>query len=143
MVEEGNIVWVRGNVGQDRRRDEDENQEIVRQIQINEVIEINEVIDTTTSSLEISIQKQDLENQEKLEKLLELCNSNQGGNDLILRLTDPKFGEIIAQCNQRYSLPNSETVINKVEGLFGEGSIKPSHRTKRSGEQPKFALNPW
>ena len=78
-----------------------------------------------------------------MEKLLELCNSNQGGNDLILRLADPKFGEVIAQCNQRYNLPHSETVINKVELLFGEGSIKPSNRTKRSGEQPKFALNPW
>ena len=143
LVEDGSIVWVRGNVGQDRRRDEDENQEAVRQIQINEVVEINEVVNTMTSSLEISIQKQDLENQEKLEKLLELCNSNQGGNDLILRLADPKFGEIIAQCNQRYNLPHSETVINKVETLFGEGSIKPSNRTKRSGEQPKFALNPW
>ena len=143
LMEEGNIIWVRGNIGQDRRRDENENQEVVRQIQINEVVNINEVIDKMTSSLEVSIDNDDLKKQEKLEQLLELCKNNRGENDLVLRLANPKFGEIIAQCNQRYNLPYTEAIISQIEEIFGQGSIKPSNRTKRIGEQPKFALNPW
>ena len=143
LIEEGNVVWLRGNVGQDRRRDDDETQEEVRQLQINEVVPINEVIDKMTSAVEISIANEDLENRVKLDQLNQICNANRGEYNLVLRLAAPKFGEIIAQCGQRFNLPYTETITREVENLFGNGSIKPSNRTKRNGKQSKFVLNSW
>ena len=143
LIEEGNVVWLRGNVGQDRRRDDDETQEEVRQLQINEVLPINEVIDKMTSAVEILIANEDLENQVKLDQLNQICNDNRGEHNLVLRLAAPKFGEIIAQCGQRFNLPYTETITREIEDLFGNGSIKPSNRTKRNGKQSKFALSPW
>ena len=143
LIEEGNVVWLRGNVGQDRRRDDDETQEEVRQLQINEVVPINEVIDKMTSAVEISIANEDLENRVKLDQLNQICNANRGEYNLVLRLAAPKFGEIIAQCGQRFNLPYTETITREVENLFGNGSIKPSNRTKRNGKQSKFVLSSW
>ena len=132
---EGRAIWMRGIVnlkqnGRNRKSD-DEPQEEERQIQAEEIVDIASVSKDQTTSLEVIIPESDLGNIEKLEALQRIASANKGKLDLILRLMSRRYGEVIAQCAQKYSIANEPQVIEQVEKLFGENSAKPSNRTKR------------
>ena len=130
---EGKVVWIRGTVKRDNRNrnsDEDKQDEI-RQIQADEILDIESVADQQTSALEVTIPESDLENTEKLEALQEIARANKGKHDLILRLMSPRYGEVIARCGRKYNVAYKPQMIEQIEGLFGENCIKPSNRTKR------------
>ncbi len=136
---EGRAVWIRGKVnikqnGRNRRSD-DEPQEEKRQIQAEQIVDIATVSQDQTTSLEVIIPESDLENTEKLEALQQIASANKGELDLILRLMSPRYGEVIAKCAQKYSVANKPAVIEQVEKLFGENSVKPSNRTIRSNKR--------
>ena len=50
----------------------------------------------------------------------------------------PKYGEVIAQCNARYNIPYEPQLVSQIEKLFGDNCAKPSNRTTRVREQPKY-----
>ena len=136
---EGRVIWIRGkiNVNQNSRNRRSENGDTEReerQIQAERVIDIEFVSEQQTSALEVTIPESDVENVEKLEKLQEIARANKGDLDLILRLTSPRYGEVIARCAQKYSLANEPQVIEQVERLFGENCVKPSNRTIRGNK---------
>ena len=132
---EGRAIWMRGivNVKQNsrNRKSDDEPQEEERQIQAEEIVDIASVSKDQTTSLEVIIPESDLGNTEKLEALQRIASANKGKLNLILRLMSPRYGEVIAQCAQKYSIANEPQVIEQVEKLFGENSAKPSNRTIR------------
>ena len=97
----------------------------------NRVIDIEAVSEQQTSALEVTISESDVENVDKLERLKEIVRANKGDLDLILRLISPRYGEVIARCAQKYSVAYAPRVIEQVEGLFGENSVKPSNLTIR------------
>ncbi len=133
---EDRVIWIRGKVSQNsrNRKSEDENQREQRQIQADSIVDIESVIEKQTSALEVTIPEVDLENSGKLEALREIASDNSGDNDLILRLMTPRYGQVIAQCAQKYRVAHKPTVIEEVEQLFGENSIKPSNRTIRGNK---------
>lgn len=136
---EGKAVWIRGkvNIKQNSRsrKSDDEPQQEERQIQAEQIVDIATVSKDQTTSLEVIIPESDLENTEKLEALQEIARANNGELDLILRLTSPRYGEVIAKCAQKYSVAHEPAVIEQVEKLFGENSVKPSNRTIRSNNR--------
>ena len=136
---EGRVVWIRGkvNVNQNNRNQKSENGETEReerQIQADRVIDIESVSEQQTSALEVTIPESDVENVEKLERLKEIARANKGDLDLILRLMSPRYGEVIARCAQKYSVVYAPQVIEQVEELFGENSVKPSNLTIRGNK---------
>ncbi len=136
---EGRVVWIRGkvNINQRNRNQKSENGEPQveeRQIQADRVIDIESVAEQQTSALEVTIPESDTENTEKLKALQKIAVENNGDLDLILRLTSPNYGEVIARCGKAYTITYAPTVIEQVEGLFGENCIKPSNRTIRGNK---------
>ena len=135
---EGRVVWIRGkvNINQNsRRRSENgDTEREERQIQADRVIDIESVKEQQTSALEVTIPESDVENVEKLERLQEIARANKGDLDLILRLITPRYGEVIARCAQKYSVAYAPQVIEQVEALFGENSVKPSNLTIRGNK---------
>ena len=131
---EDRIVWIEGTVklnqNGSRNQDSDEESEEERQIQANEVSNIDVVREEQTSTVEVTIQESDLENQDKLKSLKEIALANRGKLDLVLRLMTPRFGEVITRCNSQYRISDSESVFSLVEDLYGEDCIKRSNRTK-------------
>ncbi len=131
---EDRIVWIEGNVNINqngsRNQDSDEESEDERQIQATEIINIDVVREEQTSTVEVSIQESDLENQDKLKSLKNIALANRGNLDLVLRLMTPRFGEVIARCSSQYKISDSETVFSQVTDLYGENCIKRSNRTK-------------
>ncbi len=137
-IEEGNFVWVRGAVSQNRgqaRTDEGEIEEDVRQIQASEILPIGQVVERLTSAVEVTVPEADVANQEKMERLLAICNQHDGDNDLILRLPYPRYGEVVAQCSPKYNVSYEPELVAEVEALFGNDSVKRSNRTTRVGER--------
>lgn len=133
---EGRVVWIRGKVNQNsrNRKSDDEVHREQRQIQADEIIDIESVPEKQTSALEVTIPEADLENTEKLEALQKIARANRGRNDLILRLMTPRYGEVVARCGRKYNVAHKPQVIKEVEQLFGEDCIKPSNRTMRGGK---------
>ena len=136
---EGRVVWIRGkvNINQNSRNRRSENGDAEReerQIQADRVIDIESVSEQQTSALEVTIPEADVENVEKLERLKEIVRANKGDLDLILRLISPHYGEVIARCAQKYSVAYAPQVVEQVEGLFGENSVKPSNLTIRGNK---------
>lgn len=133
---EGRVVWIRGKVNQNsrNRKSDDETQREQRQIQADDIVDIESVRDKQTSALEVTIPEVDLENTEKLEALQKIASANRGQNNLILRLMTPRYGEVIAQCGQKYNVAYRPQVIKEIEQLFGENCIKPSNRTMRGSK---------
>lgn len=136
---EGKAVWIRGkvNIKQNSRsrKSDDEPQQEERQIQAEQIVDIATVSKDQTTSLEVIIPESDLENTEKLEALQKIARANKGELDLILRLMSPRYGEVIAKCAQKYSVAHQPAVIEQVEKLFGENSVKLSNRTIRSNNR--------
>ncbi len=136
---EGRAIWMSGivNVKQNsrNRKSDDEPQQEERQIQAEEIVDIAAVSRDQTTSLEVIIPESDLENTQKLEALQQIARANKGKLDLILRLMSPRYGEVIAQCAQKYSITDKPQVIQQVEKLFGESSVKLSNRTIRSNNR--------
>ena len=137
-IEEDAVVWIRGNLSENRRRNgagDDEIEEDTHQIQAGEILPIDAVVERLTSAVEVTISESDATNQEKLDALRSICVRTDGDRDLILRLLTPKYGEVIAQCGSRYNISYPQTV-SEIEALFGSDSVKPSNRTTRVGEKP-------
>ena len=137
-IEEDAVVWIRGNLSENRRRNgagDDEIEEDTHQIQAEEILPIDAVVERLTSAVEVTISESDATNQEKLDALRSICVRTDGDRDLILRLLTPKYGEVIAQCGSRYNISYPQTV-SEIEALFGSDSVKPSNRTTRVGEKP-------
>ena len=130
-LEEGNVVWIRGTVGQNRRNGDAQEE---RQILAEQLSDIKSVIAEQTSAVEVTIPEEDIDNVQKLETLQQIARDNKGEHDLILHLMSPKFGEVIAQCGSAYGIAYEPPVIEKVEALFGENCIKPSNRTIRQNK---------
>ena len=138
---EGRAVWIRGKVnikqnGKSRRSDsDDEPQQEEHQIQAEQIVDIASVSRNQTTALEVIIPESDLENTEKLEALQRIANANKGKLDLILRLMSPRYGEVVARCAQKYNVAHEPAVMEQIEELFGENSVKPSNRTIRSNKR--------
>jgi len=130
-LEEGNVVWIRGTVGQNRRNGDAQEE---RQILAEQLSDIKSVIAEQTSAVEVTIPEEDIDNIQKLETLQQIARDNKGEHDLILHLMSPKFGEVIAQCGSAYGIAYEPPVIEKVEALFGANCIKPSNRTIRQNK---------
>ncbi len=133
---EGRAVWIRGKVNQNSRnqKSDGEAHQEQRQIQANDIADLESVPAKQTSALEVTISEADLQNTQKLETLQKIASANSGQNDLILRLMTPQYGEVIARCSQKYNVAYKPQVIKEVEQLFGEDCIKPSNRTIRGGK---------
>ena len=136
---EGRVVWIRGkvNINQNSRNRRTENGDAEReerQIQADRVIDIESVSEQQTSALEVTIPESDVENVEKLQRLQEIVRANKGDLDLILRLISPRYGEVVARCAQKYTVAYAPHVIEQVEALFGENSVKPSNLTIRGNK---------
>ena len=131
---EDRIVWIEGSVklnqNGNRNRDADEESQEERQIQANEIINIDTVRKGQTSTVEVTIQESDLDNSDKLKSLKEIALANRGKLDLVLRLMTPRFGEVITRCSSHYKISDSDSVFSQVENLYGEDCIKRSNRTK-------------
>ena len=137
---EGRVVWIRGkvNINQNSRNRKSENGEMEkeeRQIQADRVIDIESVTEQQTSALEVTIPESDIEDTEKLKALQKIAAANKGNLDLILRLMSPHYGEVIARCDRKYNVAHEPQIIEQVEKLFGENSVKPSNRTIRSNKK--------
>ena len=134
-LEEGRVVWIRGKVtiNQNRKRnnDSEDSRHEERQLQAEQVMDIGAVTEQLTSAFEVTIPEADIENRTKLEALQKIARANRGKLDLVLRLQSPRYGEVIVQCGKKYSIVNEPHVIEKVDGLFGENSVKLSNRTLR------------
>ena len=132
---EGRIVWIEGTVrinhnGSKNRNSDDETEVEERQIQANEIVDLETVPEQQTSAVEVIIRESDLDNLNKLKTLKEIALANKGDLHLILRLMSPRFGEVIARCGLNYKITDNDSVFKQVENLFGENCIKRSNRTK-------------
>ena len=80
-IEEDAVVWIRGNVSENRRRNgggDDEIEEDTHQIQAEEhssaaILPIDAVVERYTSAVEVTISESDAANQEKLDTLRDIC----------------------------------------------------------------------
>ena len=135
-LKEEKVVWLRGTVNQDNRnrKSDDETEREERQILADKILNIESVTEQQTSALEVTIPEADIDNMEKIETLQKIALANKGDLDLILRLTSPRFGEVIAQCSGKYNVANKPQIIEEVEQLFGANCIKPSNRTIRGSK---------
>ena len=142
LIEKNKVVWVRGDISVDMRSkktDDDGNEIDARQIQVNEVVAIEDLVESKTSSVEVVIPKVTI--PEPIEQLKKLCAKYRGEHDLILRLTDSKFGEVIVQCGGKFRIKDSENAIKDIESLFGESSVYRSNRTHRQGDQTRHSVS--
>ena len=136
------VIWVRGDISVDMRSkktDDDGNEIDARQIQVNEVVAIEDLVESKTSSVEVVIPEITI--PEPIEQLKKLCVKYRGERDLILRLTNSKFGEIIVQCGGKFRIKDSEDAIKDIELLFGESTVYRSNRTQRQGDQPRHSVS--
>jgi DNA polymerase-3 subunit alpha len=143
-IEEDAVVWIRGNVGENRRRNgggDDEIEEDTHQILAEEILPIDAVVERLTSAVEVTISENDATNQEKLDTLRGICLRAKGDRDLILRLLTPKYGEVIAQCSARHNIAYPSQTVSEIEALFGSDSVKPSNRTTRVGEKTSSVMS--
>lgn len=138
---EGDVIWIRGkvNVNQNSRRrnsDGDDTQREERQIQAERVIGIEAVTEQQTSALEVTIPETDIEDTTKLEALQRIARANSGDLDLILilKLNSSRYSTVVARCGQKYGVTSDPQVVEQIEGLFGENSVKPSNRTLRGSK---------
>ncbi|MCS5612595.1 MAG: hypothetical protein NZ961_19395, partial [Candidatus Poribacteria bacterium] len=142
LIEKNKVVWVRGDISVDMRSkktDDDGNEIDARQIQVNEVVAIEDLVESKTSSVEVVIPKVTI--PEPIEQLKKLCAKYRGEHDLILRLTDSKFGEVIVQCGGKFRIKDSENAIKDIESLFGESTVYRSNRTHRQGDQTQHSVS--
>lgn len=134
---EGRIVWIEGVVklnqnGRNRNTDDDdETEQEERQIQADEIVDLETVPDQQTTAVEVTVPETDIENLDKFKSLKEIALANKGNLHLILRLMTPQHGEVIACCSSQYKIADKEPVFKQVEDLFGENCIKRSNRTKK------------
>ena len=133
---EGRIVWIEGPVkinqnGRNRNTDDDETEQEERQIQADEIVDLETVPEQQTTAVEVTVPETDIENLDKLKSLKEIAIANKGNLHLILRLMTPQHGEVIACCSSQYKIADNDSVFKQVEGLFGENCIKRSNRTKQ------------
>ena len=143
-IEEGSVVWIRGNVSPGRQKNmgnDDEMEEDVRQIQASEVQPIDQIVERMTSAVEVTIPETDIDNQEKINALQKICLQNRGDYDLVLRLMKPRYGEVIAQCSSRYNICYQPKLVSQIEALFGNDCVNPSNRTTRVGERSQSPMN--
>ena len=133
---EGRVVWIRGSVTQDNRnrKSDSEMQREERQIQADKILDVESVSEQQTSAVEVTISESDLGDATKLEALQKIASANKGKHDLILRLMSSRYGEVIAQCGEKFNMAYEPRVIEQVEQLFGENCIKPSNRTIRGNK---------
>ncbi len=132
---EDRMVWIEGTVrinqnGSKNRNSDDEAEVEERQIQANEIVDLDTVPEQQTSAIEVTISESDLDNLDKLKTLKDIALANKGELHLILRLMSPRFGEVITRCGSNYKITDKEDVFKQVENLFGENCIKRSNRTK-------------
>lgn len=132
---EDRMVWIEGTVrinqnGSKNRNSDDETEVEERQIQANEIVDLDTVSEQQTSAIEVTISESDLDNLDKLKTLKDIALANKGELHLILRLISPRFGEVITRCGSNYKITDKEDVFKQVENLFGENCIKRSNRTK-------------
>ena len=132
---EDRMVWIEGTVrinqnGGKNRNSDDETEVEERQIQANEIVDLDTVSEQQTSAIEVTISESDLDNLDKLKTLKDIALANKGELHLILRLMSPRFGEVITRCGSNYKITDKEDVFKQVENLFGENCIKRSNRTK-------------
>ena len=132
----GQIIWVRGKVKKipSRKNQRSGEQTENRRIYASEILDITAVAEQKTSAVEVTIPEADIDNLDKLNALREIALANKGKLHLILRLTTQRFGEVIVQCGFDYKIANDDAVFEKVENLFGKGSVMRSNRTKRSSK---------
>ena len=133
---EGRIVWIEGPVkinqnGRNRNtEDDDETEQEERQIQADEIVDLETVPEQQTTAVEVTVPETDIENLDKFKSLKEIALANSGNLHLVLRLITPQHGEVIACCGSQYKIANKDSVFKQVEDLFGENCIKRSNRTK-------------
>ena len=142
LIEKNKVIWVRGDISVDMRSkktDDDGNEIDARQIQVNEVGAIEDLVESKTSSVEVVIPEITI--PEPIEQLKKLCVKYRGERDLILRLTNSKFGEIIVQCGGKFRIKDSEEAIKDIKLLFGESTVYRSNRTQRQGDQPRHSVS--
>ena len=132
---EGRIVWIEGPVkinqnGRNRNTEDDETEQEERQIQADEIVDLETVPEQQTTAVEVTVPETDIENLDKFKSLKEIALANSGNLHLVLRLITPQHGEVIACCGSQYKIANKDSVFKQVEDLFGENCIKRSNRTK-------------
>ena len=120
----GEIVLLEGDISTDSKKK-------TKQIVINRATPIKDVL-KMADTVEIIISEDDVDNQEKLESLHQITKDHKGDKNLVLHLRTSDYGTVVAQSSDEYKIDYNQEVIDKIEELFGNESIVPTNRSKRS-----------
>ena len=123
-LNEGNIILIEGDISNDAKKK-------TKQIVINKAVPIKQIL-KSVDTVEVIISEHDVDNQEKLETLQQLTKDYSGNKNLVLHLQTEKYGTVVAQSSDEYKIDYNQDVIDKIEELFGEESVIPTNRSKRT-----------
>ena len=137
-LKEGTTFWIKGTVDSKYRGAKKSSGKQERQVLINILEPIDSLIESQTTDIEVIIPDEDMENQEKLEKLREIAIRNRGTKNLLLHLITSDNEKVIAQSNKNYNIDYSNKTKTEIEALFGKNSVFPSNRTLRLGKKETY-----
>jgi DNA polymerase-3 subunit alpha len=117
VLQEGNIVWVKGGIG-NGQMDRD-----TPSILVDEILSIDEARDRFTSSIHVHLQP-DLVESSTLESLKEIFLANKGDCTLFLHLKTDQYREVVVQANPSTKVAPTDELVSQIENIVGEHSVR-------------------
>jgi len=115
-IQEGNIVWVKGDTG-NGRADRD-----TPSIRVDEILTIDEARKKLTSSVHVHIPPKLVESN-TLESLKEIFSVNKGDCTLFLHFKTDQYEEVVVQAHSETNVAPTDELISQIEQIVGERSV--------------------
>ena len=137
FIEDGQMVWVRGNVRPGRSKtinvteDGEEQEEEVLQLEVEQMLLLAEVKEKRTSCVDIIVSNDRIDTT-TMNQLKDICSQHEGEYYLVLHVMTKENGEVIAEPSSAPKIPYNEAFISQVEQLLGENTVKTSDYLTRT-----------
>ncbi len=116
FIQEGNIVWVKGDAG-NGREDRD-----TPSIRVDEILTIDEARKKLTSSFHVHIPPKLVESS-TLGSLKEVFSANKGDCTLFLHFKTDQYEEVVVQAHSDTNVAPTDELILQIEQIVGEQSV--------------------
>ena len=137
LIEDGQMVWVRGNVRPGRSKtinvteDGEEQEEEVLQLEVEQMFPLSEIKEKRTSCVDIIVANDKIDTG-TINQLQDICSQHEGDYYLVLHIMTNKCGEVIVEPGSAPKIPYNDAFISQVEQLLGENTVKTSDYLTRT-----------
>jgi len=116
-IQEGNVVWVKGAIGNSYTADREN-----PSIRVEDILSLDDARQRFTKSIHIRLPSTMIE-PSILKSLKDICSVNKGDCDLFLHLKTSRYGEVVVQANPDTKVAPTDALISQIEKIVGEHSI--------------------